>query len=99
HPMATIADLQYKADLLPRKGAAGATTGSDVIYGLDQLVSLKNTERYLTSLILLYPIFEVEKDVWMQDLRSIVDGYLRSTGPGAGQVSPALYLLTGALKV
>lgn len=99
HPMTRIADLQLKADLLPRGDDVREVTPSDDIYGLDHLLSLKNTERYLTSLMLLYPLFEVEKDVWRKDLSAIVGTYLDARPLSPESSSPALYYLTGALKV
>lgn len=99
HPMAKLADLELKSSLLPRKGSDSVSASNDEVYGLDQLLSLKNTERYLTSLLLLYPLFEVEKDVWLKDLGTIVNTYLGTRSSGASRSSPALYYLSGALKV
>ncbi len=44
-------------------------------YNLSLLISSKNLERYVTSLLLLYPVFEVRESLWEKDIKEIVDNY------------------------
>lgn len=68
-------------------------------YVLEYLVSAKSLERYLTSLLVLYPILEVERNIWEKALEEIVDTYILNAGSGARQNTRSFYHLSNALKL
>lgn len=97
-PMRRLNDVKLKNMLLPRTGEV-AESAPKTYYVTEHYVSVKNTERYLTSLLLLYPIFEVPKSDWEKSVREIVSGLLNADDPSALHGGPSAYLLTGALRV
>lgn len=99
HPMHKINDLQLKSSLLPASDTSQNNIFSNNIYSLDNLISIKNTQRYLTSLLLLYPLFEVEKSDWNNNLNHLVDSYLNTIDTSFIHTNKSTYYLSGALKV
>ncbi len=74
------------------------SSGSQV-YELEHLISTKALERYLTSLLILYPILEIDKEVWYRPLKEIVDHYLDNSTNDSGPNSRSHYFLSNALKL
>lgn len=69
------------------------------IYELEELVSVKSLERYLTQLLILYPILEVDKEVWGQTSQEVVDEYLKNANTNNNQNVRSYYYLSNALKL
>lgn len=99
HPMIRLSDLQLKSSLLPVGGSVTGSNFTEEIYALDNLISVKNTQRYLTSLLLLYPLFEVNKSDWEKGLVELVDSYLNSVDSDFTHMLRSTYYLRGALKI
>lgn len=98
-PVRRLDDLRYKSDILPNASGEDALPFTPQMYVLDHLVSVKNTERYLTSLLLLYPIFEMTKNDWELSVADIVKTYLNSEDIEEPHSRKSAYFLSGALRV
>ena len=75
-PLRSFDDLERKSLYLLKSD--DDTGGFD--YNLAQLISVRNLERYVSSLLLLYPLLDVRESFWEKDLSSIVAEYLDSSG-------------------
>jgi hypothetical protein len=69
-------------------------TGNEV-YEIDNLISVKALERYLTSLLILYPILELDKSEWTNSYEEIVQTYVASSK----ERTRSGYFLRNALKI
>ncbi|MGE3610317.1 MAG: hypothetical protein AB7I27_12065 [Bacteriovoracaceae bacterium] len=69
------------------------------VYDLDNLVSTKNLERYLSHLLILYPIIELDKQVWSQSHTNIVEEYLNNANIGHNQNTRSNFFLVNALEL
>ncbi len=75
------------------------TSVSNSIYELDELVSVKSLERYLTQLLVLYPVLEVDKEIWAGTGRDVVDEYLKNANTNNNQNMRSYYYLSNALEL
>jgi hypothetical protein len=68
---------------------------SNEIYEIDHLISVKALERYLTSLLVLHPILELDKADWTKTYEEIVHTYVASSK----ERTRSGYFLRNALKL
>jgi len=68
---------------------------SNEIYEIDHLISVKALERYLTSLLVLHPILELDKSDWTKTYEEIVHTYVASSK----ERTRSGYFLRNALKL
>lgn len=102
-PTQKINSLYTKADKIAK------SSYEEQIYDtkMDYLVSTKALERYLTSLLIFYPIIDVNKNTWNGSLENIVNSYYRDVLPTYGTVlensqyniSRSFYFLNTALTL
>lgn len=92
YPVSNIATIQYKKDYL---NDAKLWNNSNNVYDLDSLVSVKALERYVSSLLILHPLMELDKDTWSTSYEAIIYSYLDKTG----FKSRGLVKLSNALKI
>ncbi|WP_408096858.1 hypothetical protein ACJVC5_17605 [Peredibacter sp. HCB2-198] len=95
-PTREFAGLKFK---VPHIDNARTESSSNDIYDLDQLLSVKNLERYLSHLIVLLPLMEVDKNVWLKSYEEIVASYLDASNFGSNQNIRSHFFLTNALKL
>lgn len=95
-PTREFTGLKFK---IPHIDNARAESTSSEIYDLDQLLSVKNLERYLGHLIVLMPLLEVDKSVWQKSYEEIISAYLDSSNFGSNQNIRSHFFLTNALKL
>ena len=96
-PVTNFASVKLKTSYVS-SAREEVKSGADV-YDLDNLVSVKNLERYLSSLILLHPFVEIDKPVWMKPFSEIIDTYLRNSNVESNQNSRSHFYLNNALKL
>ncbi len=102
-PTQKINSLESKSFAISRR------TSDEQVYDtkMDYLVSTKALERYLTSLLIFYPIIDVNKETWNGSLDNIVNSYYRDVLPTFGTVlensqyniSRSFYFLNTALNL
>lgn len=68
-------------------------------YDIDTLISVKALERYVSNLIILHPILEVDKSIWFGSFENIVSTYLVNSNIGSNQNTRSVYFLDNALKL
>jgi hypothetical protein len=83
-PMSKISDLDYKNDSLSSSEIDTLSTDNEFDYNLDNLLSTKSLERYFSSYIILYPIFEFDKNDWNLSLQELVTIYYKNMIPSEG---------------
>lgn len=66
---------------------------------MDNLISTKSLERYLSQLLVLYPILEVDKEVWFKDHQEIINTYVVYANTESNQNIRSHYFLTNALHL
>lgn len=96
-PSANYDGLMEKVNYL--LSAKTENDGAERHYDLEDLVSTKGLERYLSQLLILHPFLEVDKNVWGKDLKTIVNTYLTNSNSGSNQNIRSYYLLSNALKL
>ena len=94
-PAKSFKNIDHKSLYLLREDSAP----SSFQYELDPLISVRNLERYVSSLVLLYPLVEIRESFWERDLETIVQEFLDSTGPSSLFRNRSTTLLTNALKL
>ena len=72
-PTREITGLDKKMEELTTTNSLG--DGNAFSYNLENLISTKGLERYLSSLLILYPIFEFDKSDWDKTLPDLVTAY------------------------
>lgn len=95
-PTKEFTGLKFK---IPHVDNARAESFSNDIYDLEQLLSVKNLERYLSHLIVLLPLVEVDKNVWLKSYEEIISTYLDASNTGSNQNIRSHFFLTNALKL
>jgi hypothetical protein len=96
-PLTTYESLKIKTPYIA--SARGEVSANAEIYDLDNLVSVKNLERYLSNLILLHPFIEIDKPVWMKTFSEIIETYLQNSNFNSNQNSRSHFFLNNALKL
>lgn len=96
-PLTTFKSLKIKSSYVAN--AREEVNENADIYDLENLVSVKNLERYLTNLILLHPFVEIDKPVWMRSFSEIVETYLKNSNFETNQNSRSHFYLYNALKL
>lgn len=76
-----------------------AGNGNNEVYDMEELLSTRNLERYLTVLLILQPVLELDKDVWMGDYKKIIHTYLMNSSVNGNQNIRSHFFLTNALKL
>lgn len=96
-PLKNMRHLDEKSEYLHSLALTGNfyDTQEDV-YSLDNLISVKNLERYVTSLVLLHPLFELNQSDWAKSLDLIVNKHFDNSSYERKVKSQ--YFLSGALK-
>lgn len=89
--------LELKATMIDKVEKTGSVYSSN--YELEHLLSVKSLERYLTRLLILYPLLEVDKDIWKGSISEIVDNYLENASYGGNQNIRSFFYLKNALKM
>lgn len=92
YPVSNVATIQYKKDYL---NDAKLWNNSNDVYDLESLVSVKALERYVSSLLILHPMMELDKDAWTTSYETIINSYLDKTS----FKSRGLVKLSNALKI
>lgn len=95
-PMKTFEGLEIKKHYVE---GASKETQENSNYILTDLVSVKNLERYLSHMIVLLPLLELDKSVWMGSYTTIVDTYLMNANIHSNQSTRSHLFLTNALKI
>ena len=72
-PASDMNMLNEKVDYI--RGQASPGFNKNEIYDIKNLISVKALERYLTSLIILYPMMELDKSDWESSYEDIVSAY------------------------
>lgn len=75
------------------------TMGTGEVYELDQLLSVKNLERYLSHLIVMLPLLEVDKNIWFKSYDEIISTYIENSNSGNNQNIRSQFFLMNALKM
>lgn len=96
-PSANLDGLKIKSEIVNNAFDSGKY--SSTIYSMDHLVSIQSLERYLTHLLILYPLFEVDKGVWNKSLEEIINTYITSTNSEHQLNIRGHYYLSNALKM
>ncbi|HXH32773.1 MAG TPA: hypothetical protein VNJ01_18390, partial [Bacteriovoracaceae bacterium] len=96
-PVKTFAGLRHKIDYL--NSATLVKHSSNDIYDLENLISVKNLERYLSHLIILLPVIEVNGAAWSRTTSEIISEYLEMANTGSNQNTRSNYFLRNALKL
>jgi hypothetical protein len=95
-PAATYDSLKYKR---PYVANAGRAERSNDVYDMNYLISVKNLERYLSHLILLHPLLDLDKSVWQKSYEEIVTTYIENSNTENNQNTRSQYFLNNALKM
>lgn len=95
-PSATYDSLQFKR---PYINNAGLAERSNDNYDMTHLVSVKNLERYLSHLIVLHPLLDLDKPVWQKSYEEIVNTYIENSNTENNQNTRSHYFLNNALKM
>lgn len=53
--------------------------GSKDVYQLDHLISTVTLERYVTGLLILHPVLELDSSTWKKSFKDIVDTFIEQT--------------------
>jgi len=103
-PTRQIMDLDTKTAELTTANSFG--DGVSFSYNLENLISTKGLERYLSSLLILYPIFEFDKSDWNKTLPDLVSSYYTklssdfvSANENSSNVSRGYYFMNNALDM
>lgn len=96
-PAANFDGLSLKNEIIKTANDSGSYESDN--YHLDNLISVKSLERYLTRLLILYPLFEVDKNVWELSLEKIVQTYIVNTNLNHKLNTRGHYYLSNALKM
>lgn len=96
-PSANFEGLRLKNEIINNAFDSGSYESNN--YNLDHLLSVKGLERYLTRLLILYPLFEVDKNVWELSLEEIIDTYIDNTNLNHKLNIKGHYYLSNALKM
>lgn len=95
-PTAEFKNLSYKRPYLEN---AGNAERSNDIFDMDQLLSVKNLERYLSHLIVLHPLLDLDKSDWQKSYEEIVNTYIENSNTENNQNTRSHYFLNNALKM
>ncbi|MFP5384661.1 MAG: hypothetical protein ACLGHN_01185 [Bacteriovoracia bacterium] len=95
-PMKSFGALKIKDQYVKNTSIEGQH--NDVYY-LSDLISVKNLERYLNHLIILLPIIEMDKEVWLGSYSDIINTYLRNIDLSRNHKTRSFFLLENALKI
>lgn len=68
-------------------------------YEFENLISVKNLERYLGHLLILGPLLEVDKNVWQMSYQEIINTYIANSNTDSNQNTRSHYFLNNALKM
>lgn len=96
-PAANMTALKFKTPYVDFPNERSISNESH--YDLDYLISVKNLERYLGYLLLVYPLLEVDKPTWMQSLQEIISQYLKSSNSQTNQNVRSHFFLNNALRL
>lgn len=94
-PSANFEGLEKKTPYL----SMNPESAKNDAYDIENLVSVKSLERYLTQLLVLYPYLEVDKEYWDAGLKSVVDEYMKKSNIESNQNIRSSYYLSNALKL
>lgn len=89
-PVREVDYLENKRNLLVNPRALPGSVGHRFI--LDEMISVKNLERYVSNLLVLYPYLEVQKSFWSKDLSVIIDEFLEASDVNLYRTRGAYYL-------
>ncbi len=96
-PSANFEGLRLKNEIITNASDSGSYESNN--YSLDHLLSVKSLERYLTRLLILYPLFEIDKQVWELSLEEIINTYIDNTNLNHKLNIRGHYYLSNALKM
>ncbi|MCM2351826.1 MAG: hypothetical protein NDI69_17560 [Bacteriovoracaceae bacterium] len=96
-PSANFEGLRLKNEIINNAFDSGRYESNN--YNLDNLLSVKSLERYLTRLLILYPLFEIDKNVWELPLEEIINTYINNTNLNHKLNIRSHYYLNNALKM
>jgi ribosome-associated toxin RatA of RatAB toxin-antitoxin module len=97
-PMSGFESLNEK-NVYIRHSSSMGMGGDSSLFEMNNLISVKSLERYLIQLLLLYPLLEVNKDVWESSFQNIIQTYLDNSNIGTNQNTMGNYYLSHALKL
>ena len=103
-PMRQVSGMDIKDSALDRVDSSSAS--SVFSYNLENLLSSKSLERYLSSLLILYPVFEFDKGDWDKSLSDLVSSYYQNVSSdnvsslsNDNTVSRGYYFMNNALDL
>ncbi|MCE3013598.1 MAG: hypothetical protein LW878_11095 [Proteobacteria bacterium] len=89
-PVRGIEYLENKRSILVNPRIINGSVGHRFL--LDEMISVKNLERYVSNLLVMYPYFEIQKSFWSKDLSAIVDEFLEASNVNLFRTRGAFYL-------
>lgn len=95
-PVSNFDSLKHKA---PYIEYAKSTANSNEVYDLENLISVKNLERYLGHLLILNPLLDIDKSVWQKSYQDIITSYIENSNTENNQNTRSHYFLNNALKL
>jgi hypothetical protein len=94
-PLKDISNLDTKLYQLAAQNL-GEVYNDSIPYNLDQLISTKTLERYLSSYLILYPLLELDKSDWALPISDLIDTYY-ANNQGSG--SRGYFFMKNALDL
>jgi hypothetical protein len=92
-PMTNVEALDSKTPYIDDNTTENS--GTKNVYELNQLISTTALERYVSSLLILHPLIELDQADWKGSFKSIVDKFIEMTNEG----SRSSRVLSNALKM
>jgi hypothetical protein len=94
-PASNFEGQQLKSQIMFEEIISGTDSSN---YHLEELISAKSLERYLSRLLIVYPLLEMDKPTWNLSSQEIINSYLVQTESNPENIRSYYYLMK-ALKM
>lgn len=95
-PASNFEGQKFKSTIMSEDFRSGTDSSH---YHLDELLSAKSLERYLSRLLIVYPLLEMDKPVWNSTSKDIIRSYLTQAESNAENIRSYYYLMNSLKMV